>query len=82
VKWAGWIRTKIKDPAKIDKVIHTYFLCRFLASERVTSQFVSNAIARCLEMTEQARGHRLVGKAQHSASVIRATASFMAGLYI
>ena len=46
MKWAGWTRAKIKDPAKIDKVIHTYFLCHFLASERVTSQIMSNAIAR------------------------------------
>ena len=30
--------TKIKDPAKIDKVIHTYVLCHFLASDCVTSQ--------------------------------------------
>jgi len=37
VKWAGWTRTKIKDPAKIDKVIHTYVLCHFLASDCVTS---------------------------------------------
>ena len=29
---------KIKDPAKIDKVIHTYVLCHFLASDCVTSQ--------------------------------------------
>jgi len=38
VKWAGWTRTKIKDPAKIDKVILTYVLCHFLASDCVTSQ--------------------------------------------
>lgn len=38
VKWAGWTQTKIKDHAKIDKVIHTYVLCHFLASDCVTSQ--------------------------------------------
>jgi len=40
VKWAGLIRTKIKDLIISNKVIHTYFLCHLLASDCVTSHIL------------------------------------------